>query len=78
MNRVPRFLFLLSRLWPTSLRRQLILGVALVHLCLMTVFVVDIVTRQRLFLRSEDIDQVRSMAKLLAINSSSWVLAQSS
>jgi PAS domain S-box-containing protein len=75
VNRAPRFLSLFSRLWPTSLRRQLILGVALVHLCLMMVFVVDIVTRQRLFLRNEDIDQVRSMAKFLAINSSSWVLA---
>ncbi|MBI3564774.1 MAG: response regulator [Elusimicrobia bacterium] len=63
------------RLWPVSLRRQLIAGVALVHLLLMTVFVFDLVNRQRAFLTQLSLDHTLGLARTLAINSSSWVLA---
>jgi len=64
------------RLWLTaSIRRQLILGVALVHALLMSLFVFDLVARQQEFLHQESHKQARSMAKTLATNSVSWVLA---
>jgi len=65
----------IARLWPSKLRSQLIVGVAVVHLLLMTVFVSDLVTRQRDFLQEQSLEQTKSLAQTLAINSSSWVLA---
>ncbi len=64
-----------SAAWGRSVRRQLILGVALVHAVLMTVFVLDLVERQRTFLHRESLSQAESLAKTLAANSVSWVLA---
>ena len=53
--------------WSTSIRRQLILGVALVHMVLMTIFVFDLVHRQKSFLndraRSRTIFQAESLAR---------------
>lgn len=51
------------------------LGIALVHAILMTIFVVDLVERQREFLHRQSIDQVLSLAETLAASSTSWVLA---
>ncbi|WP_176631614.1 response regulator [Desulfolutivibrio sulfoxidireducens] len=65
----------LSRFWFKSVRRQLILGIALVHAVLMTGFVFDLVGRQRDFLHKESLSQATSLADLLAANSGSWVLA---
>ncbi|MBU0663698.1 MAG: GAF domain-containing protein [Proteobacteria bacterium] len=62
-------------LWPTKIRYQLICGVALVHLLLMTFFVFDLVSRQRDFLRQQSLEQTTNLAEALALNSSSWVLA---
>lgn len=58
-----------------KIRHQLIGGVALVHLLLMTFFVFDLVARQRDFLRQQSLEQTRSLVHTLALNSSSWVLA---
>lgn len=64
------------RLWLTaSIRRQLILGVALVHAFLMTLFVFDLVERQQAFLHQHSHEHARSMVETLATNSISWVLA---
>ncbi|MDD5348681.1 MAG: ATP-binding protein [Chthoniobacteraceae bacterium] len=63
------------KLWPTKVRHQLICGVALVHLLFMTFFVITLVERQRAFLRQESLDQTASLAGTLAVNSTSWVLA---
>lgn len=63
------------RLWPQRIRYQLIAGVALVHLLLMTAFVLDLVERQRRFLRAQSLEQARALASTLAVGSSSWVLA---
>ena len=63
------------KLWPTKVRHQLICGVALVHLLLMTFFVVDLVRRQRAFLQQQSFEQTKSLVETLAVNSTSWALA---
>lgn len=62
-------------LWASSIRRQLMLGITLVHAILMTVFVLDLVERQRDFLHKHNIEQTKSLAETLSANSVSWVLA---
>jgi diguanylate cyclase (GGDEF)-like protein/PAS domain S-box-containing protein len=52
------------------------LGIALVHAVLMTIFVFDLVTRQRDFLVDESRAQAISLAETLAVNGTSWVLAR--
>jgi PAS domain S-box-containing protein len=66
---------IIKGLWPSKIRTQLICGVALVHLLLMSFFVFDLVGRQRDFLGQQSLEQTTSLAETLAINSSSWVLA---
>jgi PAS domain S-box-containing protein len=66
---------IIKGLWPAKIRYQLICGVALVHLLLMTFFVFDLVSRQHDFLGQQSLDQTSSLAETLALNSSSWVLA---
>ena len=61
--------------WTKSIRRQLVLGIALVHAVLMTIFVVDLVERQRDFLHTQSIAQAVSLAETLATNSNLWILA---
>lgn len=56
-------------LWGSSIRRQLIAGVALVHLLLMTVFVFDMVHRQREFLIERAKSRVLFQVQLLAASS---------
>jgi len=65
----------LSRILASSIRRQLILGIALVHAILMTIFVSDLVERQRNFLHNQAVEQTTSLAETLAANSTSWVLS---
>ncbi len=66
---------ILQGYWTTSIRRQLIIGIAAVHAVLMTIFVVDLTEQQRTFLRQENLKQSIALAENLAANSSSWVLA---
>ncbi|HWR02819.1 MAG TPA: response regulator [Humidesulfovibrio sp.] len=66
---------LLSAFWNHSVRRQLILGVALVHAALMSIFVVDVVERQRDFLHREALARAESLSRNLAAASVSSVLA---
>ncbi len=63
------------KFWTASIRRQLMLGIALVHAVLMSIFVYDLVERQSNFLHQQSIDQARSLARSLAANSTSWVLS---
>ncbi|MBN2797755.1 MAG: response regulator [Deltaproteobacteria bacterium] len=62
-------------LWFTSIRRQLVLGIALVHAVLMTVFVLDLTLREREALRAQSLEHTRDAALALARSSGSWVLA---
>lgn len=65
----------LHNVWTASIRRQLMLGIALVHAVLMTIFVFDLVSRQNDFLIDESRKQASALAQTLAANGSSWVLA---
>ncbi|MGD9642200.1 MAG: PAS domain S-box protein [Elusimicrobiales bacterium] len=71
---IPHISFL-KDLWPERLRNQLILGVALVHLVLMTIFILDLTGRQRKFLLDQSLEHVKTFAETLASNSTSWMLA---
>ena len=57
-------------------RYQLALGVALVHAVMMTMFVGDLVMRQRADLMQSSLDQTSGLAQTLAATSVSWVLAR--
>lgn len=65
----------LQAFWTRSIRRQLMLGIALVHAVLMTIFIFDLVTRQQIFLDEQSVRQTQGLARSLAANSASWVLA---
>jgi len=49
--------------WTRSIRRQLMLGIALVHAVLMTIFIVDLVERQRTFLNEQGIAANRQLGR---------------
>ncbi len=66
----------IKHFWTHSIGRQLMLGIALVHAVLMTIFVVDLVERERQFLIDLSQKQAFGLSKTLAANGSSWVLAQ--
>ncbi len=66
----------LHRLLTASIGRQLMLGIALVHALLMSIFVFDLVTRQQDFLVLESRNQALSLAETLAVNGTSWMLAR--
>ncbi|GEM_PF-1047895 len=60
--------------WRTSIQRQLIVGIALVHAVLMTIFVFDLTHRERTFLHTQSIQQATGLVQTLAANSSPWLL----
>ncbi|HUB60235.1 MAG TPA: PAS domain S-box protein [Puia sp.] len=64
----------LSRYWPATIRGQLVLGIVLVHFALMSLFVVDLVRRQLLFLRRQSQGQALSLANELAVNSNTYLI----
>jgi len=66
---------LLHKFWTASIKRQLILGIALVHAVLMSIFVFDLVDRQREFLLEQNAIEAQSLAKTLAANGTSWLIA---
>jgi len=57
------------------IRYQLAIGVAVVHAVMMTVFVGELVLRQRAELMENSLDQASGLAQTLASTSVSWVLA---
>ena len=61
--------------WTTSIRRQMMVGVILVHAVLMSIFVYDLVDKQRTFLHEQSISQAKSLTETLAANSVSWILS---
>ncbi|QFU22177.1 HAMP domain-containing protein [Shewanella eurypsychrophilus] len=65
----------IKQFWTKSITRQLILGMALTHACLMTIFVFDLVHRQQTFMVSQSQKQAIGLSNTLAANGVSWVLA---
>ena len=61
--------------WPKKIRSQLILGIALVHLVLMSIFVADLLNRQYNFLVRQGQDQALGLAHDLAINANVYIIA---
>ena len=66
---------ILKKIWPRKIRTQLIVGVALVHLGLMSFFVADTIQRQRKFLKEENHEHTFSFLNDYAFNSNSFILA---
>ena len=65
----------LRRFWSGSIQRQLTIGISLLLAAVMAVFVYDVVSRQDDFLRRQNQEEARALARTLAANSVSWVLA---
>ena len=65
----------LKLIFTKSIARQLMLGIALVHAVLMTIFVIDLVAREKKFLIDLSEEQAIGLAETLATNGSSWLLA---
>jgi uncharacterized membrane protein affecting hemolysin expression len=61
---------------PRSVKARLIWGIALVHAALMTVFIGDMVYRQRVFLQQETLSRAFGLTRMTAVNSASWVFAE--
>lgn len=64
-----------KKIWSGSIAVQLMLGIAFVHAVLMTIFVVDLVNRERSFLIELSQKQAIGLAETLAANGTSWLLA---
>ncbi|MBI5372154.1 MAG: PAS domain-containing protein [Sphingobacteriales bacterium] len=58
-----------------SLRGQLILGVALVHAILMTLFIADLVSRQRKVLRQQQEEHAIALSQSLSTSAAEWLAA---
>ena len=61
--------------WGTSIRRQLIISIALIHAVMMSFFVFDLVDKERKFLNTQHKTKTEGIAKSLALNATPWVLA---
>ena len=58
------------------IRSQLIIGIALIHAILMSLFILDLVNKQRAFLLAQSHETATAMAETLAANATSWTLAR--
>lgn len=66
----------LSLLLASSIRRRLVVSIAVVHAVLMTLFAADLVQRQLVFLKGQSHTRAEGLARVIAVNSVSWVLAE--
>lgn len=64
----------LTRFWHKSISRRLIWGIAFTHAILMTLFVFDVVSRQRTFLLNQSRTQAVRLAETLAADTTDWIL----
>jgi len=58
-----------------SIKRRLIITVTLTHVFLMSIFVYDLISEQKEFLKNQSNEQVTSLTKMLVRNSVSWILS---
>lgn len=64
------------RRWTSgSIRRRLVVGVALVHAVLMSLFASEQAIRQLEALREQSLDRATTLVRMTAVNAVSWVLA---
>jgi PAS domain S-box-containing protein len=62
--------------WTASIKRQIILGIVLVHAVMMSLFVIDLVQKERDFLNEQHNKNAKSLSKSLASSSIAWFLAK--
>ena len=65
----------MKRLFVGTLRRQLIVGVALVHAALISLFIIDLVGRQEKMILENQARQAQTLARSLATSSAGWIVA---
>lgn len=66
---------LLQKFWPNSIKSKLIVGVAIVHAILMTIFVFDLVQREKKLLLGQVHQQSLALSKTISSNSIEWVIS---
>lgn len=66
----------LRRFWPEKIKNQLIVGIAIVHAALMSIFVFDLVQREKEFLLEQKHQQAISLSQTIATNTTEWVMSQ--
>jgi PAS domain S-box-containing protein len=66
---------IITKLSPGSIRGQLIAGITLVHLLLMTIFVFDLVLRQRNLLKKQNREQAANFVNVFAVNATNYIIA---
>ncbi|RXJ85453.1 ATP-binding protein [Arcobacter cloacae] len=59
----------------TSIKRRLIITITFAHVFLMSIFVYDLINKQKNFLKKQSIEQVKSLSNMIERNSISWVLS---
>ncbi len=59
----------------SSIRRELIIGIATVHTVIMSVFIIYLVEKEKNFLTLQNQKKIEGISKTLAINSTPWVLS---
>jgi PAS domain S-box-containing protein len=59
-----------------TLRGRIILGVALVHAVMMTLFIIDLTIRQRNTLRDRQVEEVTALARSLSISAAIWIKSE--
>ena len=62
-----------SRFFRSTLRGHLILGVALVHAVMMTLFITDLVNRQKAMILEQHIGQAMALSHALATSAAGWI-----
>src|SRR5690242_12033975 len=68
-------LTILKKAWPHTIRGQLIVGIALVHLLLMTIFVSNLFARQKTFLRNHNYEHAFAFANNFANNAAAYLIS---
>ena len=66
---------IIKKFYGSSIKRQLIMGIAAVHAVMMIFFVVDLVDKEKNFLHKQHTKKAQSLVRTLAANSTSWLLA---
>lgn len=59
----------------TSIKRRLIVTITFAHVFLMSIFVYDLINKQKNFLKKQSIEQIKSLSNMIERNSISWVLS---
>lgn len=65
----------LYRIFFGTVRRQLIVNVALVHAVMMSLFIHDLTQRQRTMLLDRQVDQAKALSNSLATSAAGWIAA---